>query len=77
MSKEEYVRVKLGDMYVKDFKINTVKDGENRWSVRREVSLINNEEDGIPIIKEEAQVIMKLLDKSAVLEVLNKKVKEK
>lgn len=67
---EEYARVKLGDMYVKDFKINTVKDGENRWSVKREVTLINNKEDGIPIIKEEAQGIMKLLDKSAILETL-------
>lgn len=64
---EEFYRVKLGDMYVKDFKINAVKDNENHWRVRREVTLINNEEEGIPILKEEAQGIMKLLDKSAVL----------
>ena len=73
---EEYSRVKLGDMYVKGFKIDTVKDGENRWSVKREVTLINNKEDGIPIIKEEAQGIMKLLDKRAILESLNGSDKE-
>lgn len=70
MNEEEFVRVKLGDMYVKDFKINAVKDGDNYWRVKREVTLINNREDGIPIIKEEAQGIMKLLDRSAILEVL-------
>lgn len=64
---EEFYRVKLGDMYVKDFKMNVIKDGENHWRVRREVTLINSEEEGIPILKEEAQGIMKLLDKSAIL----------
>ena len=70
---EEFARVKLGDMYVKDFKIATVKDGDNFWRVKREISLINSKEDGIPILKEEAQGIMKLLDKSAILEVLGSK----
>lgn len=68
MDKEEFYRVKIGDMYVKDFKINTVKDGDNYWRVKREVTLINNKEDGIPILKEEAQGLMGLLDKSAVLD---------
>ena len=70
---EEFARVKLGDMYVKDFKIITVKDNDNYWRVKREISLINSKEDGIPILKEEAQGIMKLLDKSAVLEGLETK----
>lgn len=69
---EEFVRIKIGDMYVKDFKINTFKDGGNNWRVRREVTLINNVNEGIPIIKEEAQGIMKLLDKSVILEPLIK-----
>lgn len=76
MNKEEFARVKLGDMYVKDFKITTVKDSDNFWRVKREISLINNKEDGIPILKEEAQGIMKLLDKSAVLEILESKEDE-
>ena len=63
----EFKKVKLGDMYVKDFKIVTVKDSDNFWRVRREVTLTNNEKDAIPIIKEEAQVIAKLFDKSAIL----------
>jgi hypothetical protein len=70
---EEFARVKLGDMYVKDFKIITVKDNNNYWRVKREISLINSKEDGIPILKEESQGIMKLLDKSAVLENLESK----
>lgn len=71
--KEEFARVKLGDMYVKDFKIITVKDSDNYWRVKREVSLINSKEDSIPILKEEAQGIMKLLDKNATLELLESK----
>ena len=63
----EFKKVKLGDMYVKDFKIVTVKDSDNFWRVRREVTLTNDEKDAIPIIKEEAQVIAKMLDKSAIL----------
>ena len=63
----EFKRVKLGDMYVKDFKIATVKDGDNFWRVRREVTLTNDEKDARPIIKEEAQTIAKMLDKSAIL----------
>lgn len=63
----EFKKVKLGDMYVKDFKIVTVKDSDNFWRVRREVTLTNDEKDAIPIIKEEAQGIAKLLDKSAIL----------
>lgn len=70
---EEFARVKLGDMYVKDFKIITVKDNDNYWRVKREISLINSKDDGIPILKEEAQGIMKLLDKSAILEELESK----
>lgn len=70
---EEFARVKLGDMYVTDFKIMTVKDNNNYWRVKREISLINSKEDSIPILKEEAQGIMKLLDKSAVLEDLESK----
>lgn len=69
---EEFVRIKIGDMYVKDFKINTFKDVGNNWRVRREITLINNVNEGIPIIKEEAQGIMKLLDKSVILEPLTK-----
>ena len=65
--KEEFAKVKLGDMYVKDFKIIVIKDGDDYWRVRKEISLINSKEDGIPIIKEEAQGIMKLLDKNAIL----------
>lgn len=65
--KEEFYRIKLGEMYVKDFKIIVVKDDTNHWRVKREVTLINNEEEGIPILKEEAQGIMTLLDKSATL----------
>ncbi len=64
----DYYKVKLGAMYVKDFKIATVKDSDNFWRVKREVTLTNEKNDAIPIIKEEAQGIMKLLDKSAVLE---------
>lgn len=67
MNKEEFYKVKIGDMYVKDFKLVTIKDDDNCWRVRREVTLTNNEKDAIPIIKEEAQTIAKLLDKSAVL----------
>jgi len=69
---EEFVRIKIGDMYVKDFKINTFKDVGNNWRVRREVTLINNVNEGIPIIKEEAQAIMKLLDRGVILEPLIK-----
>ena len=64
---EEYYRVKLGDMYVKDFKMNAVNDSKNHWKVKRELTLTNSEEEGIPILKEDAQGLMKLLDKSAVL----------
>lgn len=69
----EFKKVKLGDMYVKDFKIVTVKDSDNFWRVRREVTLTNDEKDAIPIIKEEAQGIAKLLDKSAILVSLESK----
>lgn len=69
MDKEEFYRVKSGDMYIKDFKIITVRDSENRWRVRREITLTNFIEDGIPIIKEEAQALMKLLnDRSATIQ---------
>ena len=57
-------------MYVKDFKINVVKTKENCWTVKREVTLTNCKDEGIPIIKNEAQAIMGLLDKSAVLDPL-------
>ena len=63
----EFKKVKLGEMYVKDFKIATVKDEDNFWRVRREVTLTNDEKDAIPIIKEEAQTIAKMLNKSAIL----------
>lgn len=65
---EEFYRVKLGDMYVKDFKMITIKDSENHWRVRKEMTLTNFVEDGIPIIKEEAQGLMMLLNKSAIIE---------
>ena len=68
MDKEEFYRVKIGNMYVKDFKLNAVKDSDNHWRVVKEIILINNKEDGIPILKEEAQGLMGLLDKSAVLD---------
>lgn len=68
MDKEEFARVRLGELYVKDFKIATVKSEDNYWRVKREVTLTNSKEESIPILKEEAQGIMKLLDKCAVLE---------
>ena len=64
---EEFYRVKIGDMYVKDFKMATIKDDDNHWRVRKEISLSNFINDGIPIIEEEAQGLMKLLDKSATI----------
>ena len=63
----DFVKIKLGDMYVKDFKLATIKDGDNFWRVRREITLVNCKEEAIPIIKEEAQGIAALLDKSATL----------
>ena len=74
----EYIRTKYGITQLKEYDTidgskllcMPVKDGDNYWRVKREVTLINNREDGIPIIKEEAQGIMKLLDRSAILEVL-------
>ena len=66
--KEEYDRVKLGDMYIKDFKMITIKNGNNCWSVKRKITLTNTKEEGIPILKEEAQGLAGLLDKSAILE---------
>lgn len=68
MDKEVFTRVRIGEMYVKDFKIQAVKGEDLRWRVVREISLINDKLQGIPIIKEEAQALMGMLDKSAVLE---------
>ena len=65
--KEEYGYVKLGDLYVKDFKLATMKVDKGYWKVRREVSMTNDINEAIPIEKSEAQGIMKLLDKSAIL----------
>lgn len=67
MSEEEFVYVKLGDMYVKDFKLATVMANKGYWRVKREVAMTNDIKEAIPIEKTEAQGIMKLLDKSATL----------
>lgn len=67
MNREEFTYIKLGELYVKDFKIATVMGKEGCWRVRREVTMINDIEAAIPIEKTEAQGIMQLLDKSAVL----------
>lgn len=73
MDKEEFYRVKIGDMYIKDFKLNAVKDSNNHWRVDKLITLTNNKGDGIPILKEEAQSLMVLLDKSAVLDSFKEK----
>lgn len=67
MNKEKFRYVKLGDLYVKDFKLATVMADKGYWRVRREVSMVNDIQEAIPIEKEEAQGIMKLLDKNAIL----------
>ena len=67
MSKEEFRYVKLGDLYVKDFKLATVMADEGYWKVKREVSMTNDIKEAIPIEKDEAIGIMKLLDRSATL----------
>lgn len=67
MSKEEFRYVKLGDLYVKDFKMATMMVDEGYWKVRREISLTNDLKLAIPIEKSEAQGIMKLLDSNAIL----------
>lgn len=64
---EEYRYIRVGDMYVKDFKVATVKTDVGYWRVRKEISLINDKSEAIPIEKEEAQGLMKLLDRTAVL----------
>lgn len=67
MSKEEFRYVKLGDLYVKDFKLATIMVDEGYWKVRREIFLTNDLNSAIPIEKSEAQGIMKLLDSNAIL----------
>lgn len=67
MNSEEFKYVKLGDLYVKDFKLATVMADKGYWKVKREVSMTNDIKEAIPIEKTEAQGIMRLLDKSAVL----------
>lgn len=67
MNKEEFKYVKLGDLYVKEFKLATVMCDKGYWKVKREVSMTNDIKEAIPIEKIEAEGIMKLLDKSAVL----------
>lgn len=64
---EEYRYIRVGDMYVKDFKVATIKTDVGYWRVRKEISLINDKSEAIPIEKEEAQGLMKLLDRTAVL----------
>ena len=65
---EEFSKVRIGDLYVKSFNISAVKGVDECWRVKREITLINNKDEGIPILKEEAQGILKLLDRSGVLE---------
>ena len=65
---EEYYRVKLKDMYVKDFLIKAHKTDQNKWSIRSEITLTNVEEDGSPIFKPDAQKIMSMLGSGAILE---------
>lgn len=67
MTEEEFVYVKLGDLFVKDFKLATVMADKGYWKVKREVTMTNDVKEAIPIEKTEAQGIMKLLDKSAIL----------
>lgn len=74
--KEEFKYVKLGDLYVKEFKLATVMIDGGRWKVRREVTMTNEIKEAIPIEKVEAQGIMKLLDKSAVLIDFGEKIVE-
>lgn len=71
MNEEEFKYVKLGDLYVKEFKLATVMCDKGYWKVKREVSMTNDIKEAIPIEKAEAQGIMKLLDKCAVLVDLN------
>ena len=69
MDKEEFYVVKIGDMYIKSFKLSTMVNSDDQWKVIREIILINTKKDCMPILKEEAQFLMGLLDgKSAVLE---------
>ena len=67
MNKEEFRYIKLGDLYVKDFKVSTVMADKGYWRVKREISMTNDIKEAIPIEISEAQGIMKLLDKNAVL----------
>ena len=67
MTDEEFSYVKLGELYVKNFKLTTVMTNEGCWRVRREVAMTNDIKEAIPIEKTEAQGIVKLLDKNAVL----------
>lgn len=67
MDKENFKYVKLGDLYVKDFKLATVMAHEGLWTVRREITMTNDIKEAIPIEIVEAQGIIKLLDKSAIL----------
>lgn len=67
MNKEEFRYVKLGDLYVKEFKMATVMVDEGYWKVRREISLTNDLKSAIPIEKTEAQGLMKLLGSNTIL----------
>ena len=65
---EEYYRIKIGDMYVKYFKMATVIQDDNRWQVKSELTLTNIKEEGIPILEKDAENLGKLLDEAATLE---------
>lgn len=72
----EYYRVKLKYMYVKDFLIKAHKNDQNKWSIRSEIILTNVEEDGIPICEQDAQKIMNMLGSDAFLEKIESEVTE-
>ena len=65
---EEFTRVRLGDMYLKEFKIACVEDGHNCWRIKKEITFTNDKEAGIIIIDEEAKAISNFLNNQVVLE---------
>lgn len=67
MNDGQFVYIKIGDLYVKEFKLTTNMVDQGYWKVRKEVFLTNDIREVIPIDSNDARELMTFLDKNAVL----------
>lgn len=63
-----YYKVRIKDMYVKNFTITSVQTKSYTWTLKTEVQWTNMDMDAMPVEKDVGQLLMSYFGSSCVLE---------